>query len=44
VWSGVISKLMNIIVYVGVVYATYTLFSIRRTSLQVIESDIGMFL
>jgi len=44
VWSGVISNLVNVIVYGGVLYATYSLFSIRITSSQVIESDIGKFL
>jgi hypothetical protein len=44
IWSGVISKLVNIIVYGGMLYATYIFFSIRITSSQVIESDIGKFL
>lgn len=44
VWSGVISKLANIIVYGGVLYATYILFRIRITSSPVIESEIGKFL
>jgi len=41
VWSGVISNLVNVIVYGGVLYATYIFFSIRITSSQVIESDIA---
>jgi hypothetical protein len=44
VWSGVLSKLVNIIVYGAVLYATYVLFSVRITSSQVIESEIGKFL
>jgi hypothetical protein len=44
VWSSLVSKLVNIAVYGGVLYATYTLFSIRIMSSQVIESDIGKFL
>jgi len=41
IWSGVISKLVNILVYGAVLYATYIFFSLRITSSQVIESDIG---
>jgi len=44
VWSGLISKLVNIVVYGGLLYATYIFFSIRITSSQVIESDVGKFL
>jgi hypothetical protein len=39
-----ISKLVNITVYTGLLNATYIFFSIRITSSQVTESDIGEFL
>jgi hypothetical protein len=44
VWSGLVSKLVNVTVYAGVLYATYTLFSVRISSSWVIESDVGKFL
>ncbi|KDR11021.1 lipase maturation factor 2-like [Zootermopsis nevadensis] len=40
-WSGLVSKLVNVAVYGGVLYATYILFSVRISSSWAIESDVA---
>lgn len=42
-WSGVINKVVNVLVYGGILYTTFAMFSIRVTPSH-IESDVGKFL
>jgi hypothetical protein len=42
-WSGVINKVVNVLIYGGILYTTCAMFSIRVTSSH-IESDVGKFL
>ncbi|XP_069702878.1 lipase maturation factor 2-like isoform X1 [Periplaneta americana] len=40
-WSGIISKLVTLIVYGAVLYASYVFFSIRISPSQIIDSDVA---
>lgn len=42
-WSGVINKVVNALVYGGILYTTIAMFSVRLTPSH-IESDVGKFL
>lgn len=40
-WSGIVSKLVNLVVYAAVLYATYFFFSVRISPTQMIDTDIA---
>jgi hypothetical protein len=42
-WNGLFIKAVNVLVYGGILYTVYAMFSIRVTSSH-IESDVGKYL